>query len=119
MQQTCPIGKHYFARIGTVLVRNFPNVSGFRRLTGSSVIILVKPFVVRIKGGDGNIDHRELPDRPVPAPRFYHYGSHRTDGNFFSVELQKSLSLKDYVNFGESFMIVRARIRLDFEKVHG
>ena len=81
----------------------------------------VEPLVMRIKGGDGDVEDFHAADRAVAAAGFdedRREGLHR---EAFAVELDEAFALhfEHGVNLRHFLVIVRTRIELDVDDVDG
>lgn len=70
----------------------------------------IKPFVVGIEGGDGDVDDFKFSDRAVADVRRNENGSHGADGDEFAVEFHVTFTFEDEIDLRELFVIVGFRV---------
>ena len=81
----------------------------------------VEPLVMRIKGGDGDVEDFHAADRAVAAARFDKNCGEGLHGKTFAVEFDEAFAVhfEHGVNLRHFLVIVRARIELDVDDVDG
>ena len=80
---------------------------------------LVKPLILAIESGDGDVDDLQLSDRAMSAAGLDQNCCHRLQRKNFSIQLHLAFTFEHEIEFGHLFMIVRPGIFLDVNQVKG
>jgi hypothetical protein len=80
---------------------------------------LVKPLVLGIEGGDGNVYDLHFSDCSVADVGRDENGGHRADGDQFAIEFHVAFAFENQVNLGELLMVMGFRVRRDVDKMDG
>ena len=85
------------------------------RRPGVSKPVSVKPLVRFIKGGDGDVDDRDLAYGSMAAERSDKHCRHRPERKRLPVYFHPAFSGEDEINLGHLFVIMRSRVRLNVD----
>lgn len=81
----------------------------------------IEPLVVRVEGGDGDVEDLHPADGAVAAAGFDENRRQRFHREALAVEFDEAFALhfEDRINLGHLLVIVGLRIELDIDDVHG
>ena len=80
--------------------------------------MLIKPFVVWVEGGYGDVEDSHHSDGPMAAAGLDKDGGERFDGDSLAVKLHLAGALQDKVDLGQFLVIMYSRILLNIDHVH-
>ena len=94
--------------------------NGYRIRNCLNNFISIKPFILRVKGGDRDIYNLHFTNCAVATTGFNKNGRHGFDGDQFSVEFHVCLTFgfQDEINFCHFFMIVSFCILTDVDLMY-
>jgi len=78
-----------------------------------------KMLVARVKSWHRNVDDPEVANGPMPTARLNEYAGEWLEWHDIPVELHVSFALKDEVNLGKFFVVVRSTVGRNIDHVDG
>ncbi len=109
-------GKEIVRHGNDLLAKRFVAWHGSKVLEGN---LLVEPLVVGIEGRDGHIENLQVTHGSVATAWLDEDSSFRLERVAFAIELDVTFALQDEIDLRHLLVVVRARVFLDGDHVHG